>query len=61
MYSEMAFFKKWWDKQSAEKRDVVRQLVQTGQLEFVNGGWCENDEATTLYSDIIDQMSLGLM
>lgn len=31
-----------------------------GRLEFVNGGWCMNDEATTHYSAIIDQMSLGL-
>lgn len=31
-----------------------------GRLEFVNGGWCMNDEAATHYSSIIDQMSFGL-
>lgn len=29
------------------------------QLEFVNAGWCMNDEATTDYNAIIDQMTLG--
>lgn len=32
----------------------------TGRLEFVNGGWCMSDEATTHYSAVIDQMTMGL-
>ena len=35
-------------------------MVNSGRLEFINGGWCMNDEATTHYVDIVDQMSLGL-
>lgn len=31
-----------------------------GQLEFVGGGWVQNDDALTHYSVIIDQMSYGL-
>ena len=38
----------------------VRQLVKNKQLEFVNAGWCMNDEGVTHYSVIIDQMTLGL-
>ena len=39
----------------------VRKLVtETHQLEFINAGWCMNDEAATDYNAIIDQMSIGL-
>ena len=33
--------------------------MKKGQIEFLNGGWCSNDEATTYYEDIIEQMTLG--
>ena len=56
----MAFFWQWWEEQKESTRDVVRDLVAQGRLEFINGGWCMNDEATTHYVDIIDQMALGL-
>ena len=35
-------------------------MTETHQLEFINAGWCMNDEASTDYNAIIDQMSLGL-
>ena len=60
MYVEMVFFSKWWSEQSEQTKEVVRELVRTGRMEFVGGGWCENDEAITNYADIIDQKSLGL-
>lgn len=60
IYVETAFFAKWWAEQDNKMKAVVKELVNSGQLEFVNGGWCMNDEATTHYSGIIDQMTLGL-
>ena len=33
--------------------------VEIGRLEFISGGWCMNDEASTHYNSIIDQHSLG--
>lgn len=59
IYVEMAFFKRWWRQQSEEKREIVRRLVESGQLEFINGGWCMHDEASTYYVDMIDQTTLG--
>ena len=37
----------------------MKLLVKNKQLEFVNAGWCMNDEAGTHYNAIIDQMTLG--
>ena len=35
-------------------------LVKEGRLEFVLGGWVMQDEATTHYVAMVDQMTLGL-
>ncbi|KAK7252975.1 hypothetical protein RIF29_37311 [Crotalaria pallida] len=59
VFAEMAFFHRWWVEQSVETQAQVRKLVEAGQLEFVNGGWCMHDEATTHYIDMIDQTTLG--
>ncbi|KAK0140408.1 Lysosomal alpha-mannosidase [Merluccius polli] len=60
IYVETAFFYRWWRNQRPSMQTTVRQLVDQGRLEFVNGGWCMSDEATTHYSAVIDQMTLGL-
>ncbi|KAK5865351.1 hypothetical protein PBY51_019631 [Eleginops maclovinus] len=60
IYVETAFFYRWWRQQSSGMQQTVRQLVDEGRLEFVNGGWCMSDEATTHYSAVIDQMTMGL-
>ncbi|TRY82085.1 hypothetical protein DNTS_024091 [Danionella cerebrum] len=60
IYVETAFFYRWWKQQSQSTRRIVTQLVDEGRLEFINGGWCMSDEATTHYSAVIDQMTLGL-
>lgn len=57
---ETAFFHQWWLEQNELTKELVRKLVRTGQLEFINGGWCMSDEAATHYVDLIDQMTLGL-
>ncbi|KAE8010634.1 hypothetical protein FH972_006989 [Carpinus fangiana] len=59
VFAEMAFFQRWWVEQSVETQEVVRNLVDAGQFEFINGGWCMHDEATCHYIDMIDQTTLG--
>ena len=60
IYVEIAFFERWWNEQSPRMKTVVKKLVKEGRLEFINGGWCMNDEASTHYNAIIDQMTYGL-
>lgn len=56
---EIAFFKKWWDNQTAQKHEQVKGLVANGQLEFINAGWSMHDEAGPIYDDMIDNMMVG--
>ncbi|KAL5860797.1 hypothetical protein ACOSQ4_002093 [Xanthoceras sorbifolium] len=59
IYVEMAFFQRWWRQQSKAMQVKVKELVDSGQLEFINGGMCMHDEATPHYIDLIDQTTLG--
>ncbi|XP_073146127.1 probable alpha-mannosidase At5g13980 [Henckelia pumila] len=59
IFAEQAFFQRWWKDQSESMKNTVKLLVNSGQLEFINGGMCMHDEATTHYIDMIDQTTLG--
>lgn len=56
---EMKFFSMWWDEQDEARRNDVRKLVKSGQLEFVNAGWSMHDEACTHYDDMMNNMMIG--
>lgn len=61
-YVEQAFFQKWWRSlpPGSEMRTLTKKLVEeTRQLQFVNGGWTMQCEATPHYLDMIDQTTLG--
>ncbi|XP_076264017.1 lysosomal alpha-mannosidase-like [Rhynchophorus ferrugineus] len=60
IYVETAFFWKWWLEQGDFEKNLLKELVNNGQIEFIGGGWSMNDEAVTNYQSIIDQMSWGL-
>ena len=38
---------RWWDEQDEKMQTLTRGLVASGQLEFINGGWCMHDEVST--------------
>ena len=60
IYVESAFFWRWWEEQTKDKQEVVKNLVDEGRLEFIGGGWSMNDEAAAHYTAIIDNMSYGI-
>ncbi|KYO34592.1 lysosomal alpha-mannosidase [Alligator mississippiensis] len=60
VYVEVAFFYRWWQLQPEPIRQLVRELINQGRLEFANGGWCMNDEAAVHYNAVVDQLTLGL-
>jgi alpha-mannosidase len=59
IYVETAFFARWWDEQPDARRAVTKRLVENGQLEFINGGWCMHDEGSPLYTEMVDQTTRG--
>jgi alpha-mannosidase len=58
-HAEIGFFEMWWRNQTVETKRRVRDLVSTGQLEFVNGGWIASDEACPIYSEILHNIQVG--
>uniref|UniRef100_A0A672KBT0 Alpha-mannosidase n=1 Tax=Sinocyclocheilus grahami TaxID=75366 RepID=A0A672KBT0_SINGR len=59
IWSEISYFSKWWDNIDEQKRDAVRRLIESGQLEVATGGWVMPDEASTHYFALIDQLVEG--
>eukprot|EP00035_Acanthoeca_spectabilis_P014256 m.271234 g.271234 ORF g.271234 m.271234 type:complete len:1102 (+) comp16089_c0_seq11:51-3356(+) len=59
IFVETAYFYRWWVEQSAASQQQVYGLFQSGQLEFVNGGWCMADDASPSTDGWIDQVTLG--
>ncbi|XP_054165688.1 lysosomal alpha-mannosidase-like [Oppia nitens] len=57
---ETYYFNRWWSEQTEQTRNLVHQLVSSGQLAFANGGYTVNDEGAAHYNEIIDQMTYGL-
>lgn len=54
-----ADLQRWWELQSDETRATVRRLVDAGQVEVVNGGWCMADEANPTMYAATKQISEG--
>ncbi|EFA77646.1 alpha-mannosidase [Heterostelium album PN500] len=59
IWSEISFFRKWWDNQKQQIKDSVHDLVESGRFEFIGGGWVQNDEAVSNIDDVMDQITEG--
>lgn len=56
---EVAFFARWWEAATPAKQKQCYDLVQNGQLEFINGAWCMHDEASPHWNAMVDQTTRG--
>ena len=56
IFVEVAFFMRWWAEQDEATQNATRGLFASGQLEFVNGGWCMADDASPRLDDFVDQV-----
>ena len=55
----MKYFTKWYTAQNQKMRDFVKELVSTGRLNLVNGGWSAPDETVTNYEDLLSNFMIG--
>ncbi|GMT31407.1 hypothetical protein PFISCL1PPCAC_22704 [Pristionchus fissidentatus] len=59
-FAETGFLTRWTSTHTDYEKHKLQQLVKSGQIEMIGGGWVQHDEAAAHYVDIIDQMELGL-
>ena len=56
---QIKYFYMWYTRQNKKTKDIVYKLIDTSQLELIQGGWSTNDEACPNYEDIINNMYIG--
>jgi alpha-mannosidase II len=59
IWAEISFFKRWWDTLDNTSKERFKTVVARGQLEFVGGGWVQNDESNPTMESVINQVSTG--
>lgn len=61
-WAETCYLKQFYDEMksnSDEMRDRIVELVESGQLELVGGGWVQHDETLSTYRQQIINMQAG--
>lgn len=54
-----SFFNRWYESLGTAEKSQFKSLIRSGQIEFVNGGWVQNDEANPDPVAMINQMTTG--
>jgi hypothetical protein len=59
VWAETSFLSRWFDRLGADQRQRVRELLRSGRLEIVGGGWVQHDEANPDLFAILNQNWVG--
>jgi alpha-mannosidase II len=59
IWAEISYLDLWWKSSDSAARNQFKELVKSGQVEIVTGGWVMNDEANTHYYAMIEQLTSG--
>ncbi|KYR02083.1 alpha-mannosidase [Tieghemostelium lacteum] len=59
VWSEIGYLDRWWKVASQELRDDFTTFVKNGQIELINGGWVQNDEACPTVDAVIRHLTDG--
>ena len=59
IWAETSYFKMWWDTIGEPERNQTRELLRSGRLEIVNGGYVMPDEASCHFYAILHQYVYG--
>ena len=60
IWADTNFLHQWFESQKSSTQEKFMSIVKRGQIEFVGGGWVQNDESLSDLKSIINQMNLGL-
>ena len=59
-WADISFFHKWWNEQTPEYQEKVRNIIDEERFVFIGAGWVMNDEALVNYKQMTLQMRLTL-
>lgn len=59
VWSETSFWMRWYEIQDEEMRNLVQRFLLEKRLEFVGGGWVQNDEANPDFNAVYSQFTEG--
>ena len=59
IWTEISFLDLWWKHASAAQQKALTNLVKSGRLEIMTGGWVMTDEANVHLYAMLDQLIEG--